>query len=163
MRDGVNRTMNNLAAKRSPEARGKTISGDEQEGLPSLVGRLTDDVTKLVDLRLSLLKVEIREDVDAYARRGVTIAIGGIVAAVGFALANIAVSFFISTLFANFQLSQPAKYGLGFTITGLGYLVAGGFIIAIARKRLASQDLLPRRSIAEFENDKELVKTMIEG
>jgi uncharacterized membrane protein YqjE len=124
---------------------------------------LGDDLTTLVDLRLNLLKLEIREDVDAYVRRGVTIAIGGIIVAVGFALANVALSFFMSTLFANTQLSQPAKYGLGFMITGLVYLVAGGLIIVVTRRRLASQDPLPRRSLAEFENDKQLVKSVIQG
>jgi uncharacterized membrane protein YqjE len=124
---------------------------------------LGGDLTTLVDLRLNLLKVEIREDVDAYVRRGVTIAIGGIVVAVGFALANVALSFFISTLFANTQLSQPAKYGLGFMITGLGYLVVGGILIVVTRRRLAAQDILPRRTLAEFENDKQLVKSVIQG
>ena len=155
--------MNDQTANRSSEARSKAISPEDHQSLPSLLGRLTDELTKLVDLRLNLLKVEIREDVDAYVRRGVTIAIGGIILAVGFALANIALSFFISTLFSNSQLSQPAKYGLGFTITGIGYLLAGGMTIAVARKRFALPDLLPRRSLAEFENDKQLAKTVIEG
>ena len=117
----------------------------------------------MVDLRLNLLKVEIREDLDAYVRRAVTIAIGGIVVAVGFALANVAFSFFMSTLFANTHLSQSAKYGLGFMVTGLVYLVAGGIIIVVTKRRLASQQLLPERSLAEFENDKQLVKSVIQG
>jgi uncharacterized membrane protein YqjE len=154
--------MNDTAA-RSSAPRSKTNSQDDNEGLPSLFGRLGDDLTTLVDLRLNLLKVEIREDVDAYVRRGVTIAIGGIVVAVGFALVNVAFTFFMSTLFANTHLSQPAKYGLGFMITGLVYLVAGGIIIVVTRRRLASQDILPRRSLAEFENDKQLVKSVIQG
>jgi uncharacterized membrane protein YqjE len=123
-----------------------------------LFSRLGDDLGTLVDLRLNLLKVEIREDVDAYIRRGITLAIGGIIVAVGFALANLALSFFISTLFANLQVSQPVKYGLGFMTTGVVYLIAGGIIIAVTKSRLAAQDLLPRRSLNEFEHDKELLK-----
>ena len=38
------------------------------ESLPSLFGRLGDDVMKLLDTKLSLLKVEIKEDADAYVR-----------------------------------------------------------------------------------------------
>lgn len=160
--DEAKRTMNDTAAKRSSAPRTQADDRDDNVGLPSLVGRLGDELTTLVDLRLNLLKVEIREDVDAYIRRGVTIAIGGIVVAVGFALANIALSFLISTLFANTNLSQPAKYGLGFMVTGLVYLIAGGITIVVTRRRLASQDLLPRRSLAEFENDKQLVKSVIQ-
>ncbi|MDX6557335.1 MAG: hypothetical protein QOF72_384, partial [Blastocatellia bacterium] len=87
----------------------------------------------------------------------------GIIVAVGFALANIALSFFISTLFANSQLSQPVKYGLGFTMTGLVYLIGGGIILAMTRRRLAAQDFLPRQSLAELESDKQMVKTLIQG
>ncbi|HMG73877.1 MAG TPA: phage holin family protein [Pyrinomonadaceae bacterium] len=155
--------MNDTAAKRSSAPRSKAYSQDSNEGLPSLFGRLGDELTTLVDLRLNLLKVEIREDLDAYVRRAVTIAIGGIVVAVGFALANVAFSFFMSTLFANTHLSQSAKYGLGFMVTGLVYLVAGGIIIVVTKRRLASQQLLPERSLAEFENDKQLVKSVIQG
>lgn len=133
------------------------------EGLPSLFSRLGDDLGTMLELRLNLLKVEIREDVDAYIRRTVTIAIGGIVAVVGFALTNLALSFFMSTLFANLQVSQPVKYGLGFMTTGIVYLVVGAIIIVVTRKRLATQDFLPRRSLNEFEHDKELVKSVIQG
>ena len=54
---------------------------------PVLVGRLGDDVMQLFDTKLSLLKVEIKEEANAYARGGIAISLGGIVAAVGFALA----------------------------------------------------------------------------
>lgn len=131
--------------------------------LPSLFSRLGEDLSTLIELRLNLLKVEIREDVDAYIRRSIAIAIGGVVVAVGFALANLALSFFISTLFAGLQVSQPVKYGLGFMLTGVIYLVAGGIIITVAKNRMARQDILPRRSLNEFEHDKELVKTVIQG
>ncbi|MDX6445914.1 MAG: putative Actinobacterial Holin-X, holin superfamily [Blastocatellia bacterium] len=149
----------------APEKRSESIStaNSPDEGLPSLFSRLGDDLGTLLELRLNLLKVEIREDVDAYIRRGITMVIGGMVVAVGFALANLALSFFISTLFANLQMSQPVKYGLGFMTTGIVYLVVGAVIIVVTRKRLAAQDLLPRRSLNEFEHDKELVKSVIQG
>ena len=46
----------------------------ETESLPSLVGRLGDDVMQLFDTKLSLLKVELREEANAYARGGIAIA-----------------------------------------------------------------------------------------
>jgi uncharacterized membrane protein YqjE len=155
--------MSDSAEKLSPESISTVAGPDDTGTLPSLFSRLGDDLSTLLDLRLNLLKVEIREDVDAYLRRGITIVIGGVIVAVGFALANLALSFFISTLFANLQVSQPVKYGLGFMITGVVYLIVGGIIIAITKSRLAAQDFLPRRSLNEFEHDKELVKTVIQG
>lgn len=133
------------------------------ENLPSLVSRLGEDLTKLLDLRLSLLKVEVKEDVDAYIRRGVTFAIAAVIVGVGFALVNVALAFFISTLFANSELSQPAKYALGFIITGVSYLIIGGGILVITKISLAKQNIVPMRSLNEFENDKELVKSVIQG
>jgi hypothetical protein len=155
--------MNEPVEKRSSAAATSPAIADDSGSLPSLFSRLGDELSTLLDLRLNLLKVEIREDVDAYVRRGITMAIGGVIVAVGFALANLALSLFISTLFANLQVSQPVKYGLGFLSTGLVYLLAGGFIVVVTRRRLAAQDFLPRRSLNEFEHDKELVKSVIQG
>jgi hypothetical protein len=109
------------------------------------------------------LKVEVKEDVDAYVRRGVSFAIAAVIVGVGFALVNVALAFSISTLFADSKLSQPGKYALGFIITGVSYLIIGGGILVITKIRLAKQSLVPRRSLNEFENDKQLVKSVIQG
>ena len=126
-----------------------------EQDLPSLFERLAEHVTKLLDQKLTLLRVEVKEEIDAYVKGAIVIAAGGIVAAVGFALANIAVAFVVSTLFANMDWSQPAKYALGFFITGLAYLVIGGIVIVITRNRLAKQGLVPRRTVQELEKDRE--------
>ncbi len=130
----------------------------ETESLPSLVGKLGDDVMQLFDTKLSLLKVELKEEANAYARGGIAIALGGIVAAVGFALLNVAVAFGVSTLFANANLSQSAKYALGFVLTGLFYLVIGGIVILTVKNRLAHQDLVPNRTVEELRKDKQWLK-----
>lgn len=130
----------------------------ETESLPSLVGRLGDDVMQLFDTKLTLLKVEIKEEANAYVRGGIAIALGGIVAAVGFALLNVAVAFGVSTLFANADLSQAAKYALGFVLTGLFYLVIGGIVILTVKSRLAHQDLVPNKTVEELRKDKQWLK-----
>jgi uncharacterized membrane protein YqjE len=130
----------------------------ETESLPSLVGRLGDDVVQLFDTKLSLLKVELKEEANAYARSGITLALGGIIAAVGFALLNVAVAFGVSTLFADANLSQAAKYALGFVITGLFYLLVGTITVMTIKNRLAKQDLVPNRTVEEFRKDKQWLK-----
>lgn len=89
---------------------------------------------------------------------GVAIALGGIVSAVGFALLNVAVAFAVSTLFANVNLSQAAKYSLGFVLTGLFYLVIGGIIILTVKNRLAKQELVPNKTVEELRKDKQWLK-----
>jgi hypothetical protein len=147
--------------KRSGLEPESATTGDNN--LSSLFGRLSDDLTKLLDLRLDLLKIEIKEDVNAYVRGALTIVIGAVVAIVGFALANVALAFFVSTVFANSELSQPARYGLGFILTGIAYLLIGSVTVIVARKRLALQGIVPKKSINEFEKDKQLVKTVLKG
>lgn len=133
----------------------ETRENDERRDLPSLIERLAGDLSTLVDQKLTLLRVEIKEEVDAYVRGSIFILAGAIVAAIGFALANIALAFLVSTLFADANISQPAKYALGFIITGIVYLVIGGAVIIVTKNRLAKQGIIPRRSVQELERDKE--------
>ena len=130
----------------------------ENESLPSLVGRLGDDVMQLFDTKLSLLKVELREEANVYAKGAVTLGMGGIVAAVGFALLNVAVAFGVSTFFAQTSLSQPARYALGFVLTGLFYLVIGGIVVLATKSRLAKQGLVPNKTVEELRKDKQWLK-----
>ena len=85
-------------------------------------------------------------------------AIAGVIAAVGFALLNVAVGFGVSTLFANADISQPAKYALGFVITGIFYLIVGGIIVMVVKNRLAKADLVPNRTVEELRKDKQWLK-----
>jgi uncharacterized membrane protein YqjE len=128
------------------------------ESLPTLFSRLGDDVMQLFDTKLSLLKVEIKEEANEYARDGIMIGVGGIIAAIGFALLNVALAFGISTLFANADLSQPAKYAIGFVAAGVLYLIVGTIIISTMKKRLEKQSLVPDRTVEELRKDKQWLK-----
>jgi uncharacterized membrane protein YqjE len=130
----------------------------ENESLPSLFSRLGDDVMQLFDTKMSLLKVELKEEANAYARGGAMIAIGGVIAAIGFALLNVAVAFGISVLLANVDISQPAKYAIGFLAAGVLYLIVGAIIVTAMKSRLAKQHIVPDRTVAELRKDKQWLK-----
>ena len=136
----------------------QTTAALEQQDLPSLLERLATDITTLFDQKLTLLKIEVKEDVNAYLRGSIAIIAGGIVAAVGFALVNVALAFAISTLFADFDLTQPAKYALGFVIAGALYLAIGSIVIVITKNRLARVGIVPQRTVNELERDKEWIQ-----
>ena len=104
------------------------------------------------------LKIEIAEDIRAYARGGVAIGAGSVVTAVGFALLNMGTGFLISALFENTRLSQLMKYALGFLIAGAIYLLIGGGVIILSKKRLAGRGIVPERSMAELQKDKQWLK-----
>ena len=130
----------------------------EIEQLPVLITRLGDSVSQLFDTKMSLLKVEVKEDVDAFLRAGVGIAIAAMVALLGFALASIAGALGISTLLANTNFSQAGRYGLGFVIVGAIYLVFGTIGALVMKARLSKQSLVPNRTVDEFRKDKEWLK-----
>jgi len=145
-----------VSVKTTTVASPETNTSDES--LPSLFSRLGDDVMQLFDTKMSLLKVEIKEEATEYARDGVMIGAGGIIAAVGFALLNVALAFGISTLFANTELSQAAKYAIGFLSAGVLYLIIGSIIMMTMKNRLAKQSLVPDRTVAELRKDKQWLK-----
>ena len=129
------------------------------ESLPNLLSRLGDDVMQLINSQLALFKVEVKEEASAYARNAAFIAVGGVVAAIGFALVNVAVAFGVSTLFTRANFSQPASYALGFVVTGLFYVLVGGIVVLAMKNRLAKQQLVPPMTAQELRKDKQWLKS----
>jgi uncharacterized membrane protein YqjE len=134
------------------------VTHADTDGLPNLFSRLGDDVMQLFNSQLALFKVEIKEEANAYARGITLIAIGAVIATVGFALLNVAIAFAVSTLFAQANFSQPASYALGFVATGGFYVLLGAVIVMLMKNRLAKQDIVPERTVAELRKDKQWLK-----
>jgi uncharacterized membrane protein YqjE len=145
-------------AATAPSATATALAPKTDESLPSLFSRLGDDIMQLFETKMSLLKVEIKEEANEYARDGIMIGVGGIIAAIGFALLNVALAFGISTLFAEANLSQPAKYAIGFVSAGVLYLIIGTIIISVMKSRLSKQHLVPDRTVEELRKDKQWLK-----
>ena len=131
---------------------------NDADSLPNLFSRLGDDVMQLFNSQLALFKVEIKEEANAYARGVTMIAIGAVIATIGFALLNVAIAFAVSTLFAQANFSQPASYALGFIVTGGFYLLVGAIVVMLMKNRLAGQDLVPQRTVQELRKDKQWLK-----
>jgi uncharacterized membrane protein YqjE len=124
-------------------------------GLTTLFGRLTDDLTELFDTKLELLKTELKEEMRSYAAGASLIVGGAVVGVIGFALLNVGIAFFVSILFKSADLSPAVRYGLGFVITALLYLIIGTIIVLVAKRRLAKTRIIPERSALELRRDKQ--------
>ena len=151
-----------MAAPKTSLVRTDATNGNgkgEIEQLPTLFSRLGDDLVQLWNSQLALFKVEIKEEISTFARSAVTMVLGAVISVIGFGLLNVAAAFGVSTLFSNAQFSQPASYALGFVITGVFYLIVGAILVAAIRSRLAKQELVPRRTVAELRKDKEWLKS----
>jgi uncharacterized membrane protein YqjE len=125
------------------------------ETLPSLFTRLGDQITQLFDAKLTLLRVELKEEINAYLRGVMMIIAGAVVAVIGFALLNVAIAFLISMVFESTHMSQPARYALGFILTAALYLVAGSVVVVKAKNKIAKQGIVPPRTAKELARDKE--------
>ena len=134
---------------------------DVPEGLPTLFGKMADDLTQLFDAKFTLLKIEIKEDIEAYLRGIALVLIGAVVALVGFALMNVAIAFAVSTLFQSTGFSQPMRYGMGFAITAVIYLVLGAALIIRNKNKLAAQGIMPTRSVNQIKKDMILIEEEI--
>jgi len=149
-----------MAAPRTSLSRtdNELTTRSDVENLPTLVSRLGDDVMELFNSQLALFKVEIKEEAGAYARGIAMIAVGAVVAVVGFALLNVAIAFAVSTWFAQANFSQPASYALGFVVTGAFYVLVGAILVMLMKNRLAKQELVPQRTVDELRKDKQWLK-----
>jgi hypothetical protein len=83
------------------------------------------------------------------------IGVGAVMAAIGFALVQIALAFFISSFFS---FDERINYALGFIITGALYLVVGGVLAYVMKNRLAAHDPTPERTVEEIRKDKQWLK-----
>jgi uncharacterized membrane protein YqjE len=137
----------------------RALTNGNNETLPNLLSRLGDDVMQLINSQLALFKVEMKEEANIFARNAGMIAFGAGVAAIGFALLNVAIAFGVSTLFARAGFSQPASYALGFIVTGAFYLIVGGILILVIKNGLAKQQLVPPRTVQELRKDKQWLKS----
>jgi uncharacterized membrane protein YqjE len=144
------------AAATAPATTPQLPTQADIESLPGLFGRLGDDVMTLVDTKLSLIKVELKEDASVYGRGVAMIAVGGVLATVGFILFNVAIAFGISKLL-SFE-DPRLNYAVGFLITGLLYLIVGGVLIVVMKNRLAAHNPVPQRTVEEIRKDKQWLK-----
>lgn len=147
------------AAAAAP-ARAAEYTQADIETLPGLFGRLGDDVMRLLDAKLGLLKVELKEEAASYGSATAMLAVGGVVAAIGFALLNVAIAFFVTRLFFM-SFTPPVSYALGFLVTGGLYLVVGGALVLVMKNRLATLSAAPERSMEELRKDKQWLKNEI--
>ena len=131
------------------------------EMLPALFSRLTDQLTQLFEAKLALVRAELKEELSAHLRSAVMIFAGGVITLVGFALLNFAIAFLVSMLFENTQMTQTARYALGFIITAVLYLAIGSFVVLTAKNRMAKQGIVPPKTAAELERDKEWIEKQI--
>lgn len=132
---------------RIPRAR---EGGDGSASFGSLVTRLLDGIVRLLNQRLDLLKLELKEEIGAAVRRVALLAVGGVIAALG--------AFFLVVALAIWFGELVGTTPGGFAIMGGGLGLIGGLLLAVMAARLREQRFVPRQTAQELRRDVEWIK-----
>jgi hypothetical protein len=124
--------------------------GNGSTSFGSLIGRLLNGIVRLLNQRLDLLKLELKEEIGAAARRVALLAIGGVIAALG--------AFFLVTALAIWFGELVGTTPGGFAIMGGGLGLIGGLLLAVMAARLREQRFVPRQTAQEIRRDVEWIK-----
>lgn len=122
------------------------------EALPDMFRHLAGEISSLIQLQIALLKAEIRDGVTGYAKAAVFLVAAAVPAVLAFLFLEIALGFLLAALF---PFSLPVNYGLGFGLVMLLNLAAAGGLVWLGVRRLRKHSLVPKRSIEEFEREKQ--------
>src|SRR5262245_22046438 len=124
-----------VVGRRIPRA-GEGSDGSASFG--SLISRLLDGIVRLLNQRLDLLTLELREEIGAAVRVVTLLAVGGVIAALG--------AFFLITALAIWFGELVGTTPGGFAIMGGGLGLIGGLLLAAMAARLREQRFVPRQT-----------------
>ena len=119
-------------------------------GFFDLVERLLSDVGALLDQKLTLLTIELKNEGAVVVRHLLVALVGAVFATLGLLQLSIAAALWIGAAIG----SGPGGYG----IIGLVFVLGGGSLLAAMRGRLEKQHLLPRKTLQEFRRDAQWIK-----
>ena len=119
----------------------------------SLLSRLANDILRLLDQKLTLLKLELKEELTAVVRRSALLAAGGLVAAGG--------GFFLLVALALGLGDLVGSTAGGFAIVGGAFAVIGLVLVVSMKARLARQELVPKLTVSELRRDKQWIKHVL--
>ena len=115
----------------------------EGRGVLGLVEDLLGQTVRLLDQKLTLLRLEVEESLGLLMRHVAVIVCGGVLAGLGLVLASITLALWIG----NHLGSTLA----GFAITGAGFLVVGAVMVAVpVHLGVGPKRLVPERSVKEL-------------
>lgn len=120
----------------------------------ALIEELLGKTTRLLDQKLTLLRLEVEESLGTLLRHVAVLIAGGVVVGLGLVLASLALALWIGD-----RLGSAAA---GFAITGGAFLVIGVAVIGVRLQRgVGPKRLVPERTMKELEKDTRWIKNAL--
>jgi len=132
----------------------ETRRADPPEGrsVLGLVEDLLGYTVRLLDQKITLLRLEVEESLGLLMRHVAVIVCGGALVGLGLVLSSIALALWIG----NHLGSTLA----GFAITGAGFLAVGIVMVAVrVHLGVGPKRLVPERTVKELEKDSRWIKS----
>ena len=117
--------------------------------LPSLFKRFCDQLLRLLDTQLALLKAELKGGVKIYAKYLILTMSSALVALVGFSLLSLGLVFWVNLKIQSLPVS--------FSCVGGAYLSMGVISAWVAVRRMTHQPPVLNQTLQELEKDQQWI------
>jgi hypothetical protein len=130
-----------------------TETSSQAHSIPSLLRELRDEAGDLIGKQVTLAKVEMKEEVSRMGGHLAKIAVGGVITFVGTIVLLIGLGQLLGVLLEAAGLSDDTAQWLGPVIVGLIVAIVGWAVLAKAKKALADDSIVPRKTIETLKAD----------
>ena len=135
-----------MTASYNQEPSGRPIN---DQSIGSLIGEVTQDISKLFRQEVALAKAELKEEATKAGKAG------GMLAGAGFAGYLVAVLLSLALVFA---LDAVMPIGWAAVIVAVVWAIVGGVLYSMGRKRMKDVDPVPRQTVETLKEDAQWVR-----
>ncbi|MGH7322790.1 MAG: phage holin family protein [Candidatus Rokuibacteriota bacterium] len=125
-------------------------NGRHAPSLIDLLSRLFNELGQLLDQKLALFKVELKDQLTSAGRNALLLVIGGVVAGLGILFLGIALAFWLGEI-----LGTVAR---GFALVGGAVLLVGSAVLLTGSQKWRRQRFVPERTVQELRRDAEWIR-----
>lgn len=142
-----------MEARHWEDLRARAGRYDQDPGLGDLLGRFTNEFSRLIRLEIQLAKAEATEKATAIGKGAGVVAAGAILALVGLSILAMAIGFLLGTVMPVWA---------GFLITSILFLGIGGALAAAGMSRIKKVPTELRRTKETIDEDKQWMRKEIQ-
>lgn len=127
----------------------------QPNSIPHLLRDLREETTTLLRQEVALAKAELKENTSRMAGHAVQIAVGGFVAYAGVIVLLIGIGHLLGAVLVRAGFDRDVATWLAPALVGLVVALVGWTMLSRAKKAIAHDDLVPRRTIDSLRRNKQ--------